>query len=49
MGRTAPLYVVVWRMLWSPLIYAGAAISGLGILLVFGPKAAAQAWRYVMK
>ena len=49
MSRSAPLYVVAWRALWLPLIYIGAAIGGLGILLGFGPKAFAQAWRYAVK
>jgi len=49
MGRTAPLYVRAWRTLWLPLLCIGAAFAGLGILLAYGPKAAAQAWRYAVK
>ena len=49
MKRNAPLYVVAWRTLWLPLLCVGAAIAGLAILLAYGPKAAAQAWRYAVK
>lgn len=49
MSRSTPLYVVAWRALWMPLFVVGAVSFGLGILLAYGPKAAAQAWRYVFK
>lgn len=49
MSRSAPLYVVAWRALRMPLFVVGAVSFGLAILLAYGPKAAAQAWRYAVK
>lgn len=49
MSRSAPLYVVAWRIVWMPLIYIGAAIAGLGILVGFGPRAFVDAVNYVFR
>ena len=37
-------YVIAWRMLWSPLIYAGMILMAVGLLCGYGVRAMARFW-----
>ena len=44
-GTLAPWYVIGWRLLWAPAIYAGFALTFAGIAMAQGIYSARDWWR----
>ena len=40
-----PWYVMLWRLVFMPLIYGGLALAWVGVAMANGPKQACRFWR----
>ena len=43
----APWFVIAWRAIWMPIIYAGLAIAWIGVLFANGHNHACYFWRTI--
>ena len=39
-----PWYVMLWRLVFMPLIYGGLALAWVGVAMANGPKQACRFW-----
>ncbi len=44
MNNLAPWYVILWRLLFLPILYLGLIITFIGLLLIFGKREAKEFW-----
>ena len=40
-----PWYVIIWRVLWAPVLYGGLALAWVAVLATHGRRRARKFWR----
>lgn len=41
----APWYVIIWRVVWAPVLYGGLALAWVAVLATHGRRRARKFWR----